>query len=416
MRNQDADEFFESFLIAAVAAILGIRGFLHLAGYPKVGGDALHIAPMLWGGLGMLVALGLLLGFLGKPAKSAAAVIGGAGWGTFIDELGKFLTHDNDYFFQPTFALIYVTFVLMYVAWERVHERRLTREEALANALELMLEAVRKDMDAEERQRALDLLAQCDPDDPVAQSVAAGLAQVELVPPGRPGAMYRVRQFARNSYRWLVERRWFVPALIGFFVLHALNTILQSVLVVRELTASLLLFGFGVLLASILLRPGASGPLARHGVAAAAVVLSAALLAGAVVAHRLLPMLGFLEWAELVSSVVPSLFVLVGIVRLRRSRLDAYRTFKTAVLVMIFVTQFFAFYHQQLLALIGLTGNILVWLTLRGMIQQEERLRAAAAGAAVAAGAVVVRPSASGGRPSAPGARRQDVSGRRPPS
>jgi hypothetical protein len=83
--------------------------FLHLSGYPTVGGESLHIAHMLWGGLLMLVALLLLLGFLGKPVKSAAAVIGGAGWGTFIDELGKFLTHDNDYFFEPTFALIYVT-------------------------------------------------------------------------------------------------------------------------------------------------------------------------------------------------------------------------------------------------------------------------------------------------------------------
>jgi hypothetical protein len=60
---------------------------------------------------------------------------------------------------------------------------------------------------------------------------------------------------------------------------------------------------------------------------------------------------------------VPALFVLVGIVRMRRSRLDAYRTFKTAVLIIIFVTQFFAFYHQQLLALFGLAVNILIeWL------------------------------------------------------
>jgi hypothetical protein len=385
MRNLDADEFFESFLIAAVAAILGIRGFLHLSGYPTVGGESLHVAHMLWGGVGMLVALGLLLGFLGKPAKSAAAVIGGAGWGTFIDELGKFLTHDNDYFFQPTFALIYVMFVLMYVAWERLHQRRLTREEALANALELMLEAVRKDMDAEERRRALDLLARCDPDDPVAQSIAAGLAQVELAPPRRPGLMYRTRHAARDFYRRLIGRRWFTTALIGFFVLHALNTILQAVVVMREFTASLLLFGFGlllasVLLASVLLRPGPagqrvdSGRAARLSVPAAAGVVVVALLAAAVVAHRLLPMLGFMEWAELSSSVVPALFVLVGIARLRQSRLDAYRTFKTAVLVMIFLTQFFAFYHQQLLALFGLTVNILVWLTLRGMIQQEERV------------------------------------------
>jgi hypothetical protein len=376
MRNLDADEFFESFLIAAVAAILGIRGFLHLSGYPTVGGESLHVAHMLWGGVGMLVALGLLLGFLGKPAKSAAAVIGGAGWGTFIDELGKFLTHDNDYFFEPTFALIYVTFVLMYVAWERLHSRTLSRQDALANALELMLEAVRKDMDAEEQRRALDLLARSDPSDAVARSLSRALAEVELAPASRPGLLYRARRGMRDLYRWLVRRRWFATALIGFFVLHALNTIVQTVVVMREFATALALVSFGLLLAGVLLRPGRSDRATRISVPAAVAVLVAALLAAAAVAHQLLPHLSFFEWAELVSSVVPALFVLVGIVRLRGSRLEAYRTFKTAVLTMIFITQFFAFYHQQLLALFGLATNILVWLTLRGMIQQEERLRA----------------------------------------
>jgi hypothetical protein len=375
MRNIDADEFFESFLISAVAAILGIRGFLHLSGYPTVGGESLHIAHMLWGGILMAVALLLLLGFLGKPVKSAAAVIGGAGWGTFIDELGKFLTHDNNYFFEPTFALIYVTFMLMYVAWERLHSTRLSREDALANALELMLEAVRKDMDAEERSRALALLAKCDPDDPVARSIARAIADVELAQPRRPGLLYQARHEARAFYRWLVRRRWFATALIGFFVLHAVNTVVQTMLVLRELAAALALLAFGLLLAGALLHPARSDRATRISLPAAVAVLAAALLAAAAVASRLLPYLSFFEWAELVSSVVPALFVMVGIVRMKQSRLEAYRTFKTAVLVMIFVTQFFAFYHQQLLALFGLTTNILVWLTLRGMIQQEERLR-----------------------------------------
>ena len=163
MRNADASEFFESFLISAVAAILLIRGFLYVTDYPTVGGDSLHIAHMLWGGLMMLVALVLLLGWLGKPYKSAAAVIGGAGWGTFIDELGKFITHDNDYFYQPAFALIYISFVVLYIIFDTHQRRRLSRDEAVANALELMLEAVRRDMDATEQKRALALLERCDP-------------------------------------------------------------------------------------------------------------------------------------------------------------------------------------------------------------------------------------------------------------
>jgi len=48
IRNLDADVHLEIFLVAAVAAILGIRLYLKLAGYPQLGGGSLHIAHMLW--------------------------------------------------------------------------------------------------------------------------------------------------------------------------------------------------------------------------------------------------------------------------------------------------------------------------------------------------------------------------------
>jgi hypothetical protein len=384
MRNLDADEFFENFLISAVAAILSIRVFLHLAGYPTVGGESLHIAHMLWGGLGLLVALLLLLGFLGKRVKSAAAVIGGAGWGTFIDELGKFLTHDNNYFFEPTFALIYVSFVVMYVAWERLHSRSMTHQEILANTLELMLEAVRKDMDAEERRRALDLLARADPDDPVAQSIARAVHEVELVPASRPGLMYRARSAARAFYAWLVRRAWFPTAVMAFFVIHSVTVVIQRMIVVNQLIVSLAVVAFGLLLAGVLLHPHSSARVTRLSKPAAVAVVAVAIVAGATIGQHTTSQLSFFEWGDLISAVVPALFVLLGVFRMRRSRLEAYRTFKTAVLIIIFVTQFFAFYHQQLIAVFGLLVNIVVWVTLRSMIQQEERLVRTAAGAALA--------------------------------
>jgi hypothetical protein len=374
MRNVDAPEFFENFMISAVAAILTIRVFLHLSGYPTVGGESLHIAHMLWGGLLMLAALLMLLGFLGQPVKAAAAVVGGIGWGTFIDELGKFLTHDNNYFFEPTFALIYVIFVLLYVVWDALHSRTLTRQESLANALELMLEAVRSDMDPEERQRALDLLASCDPDDPVVRSMATALANVELVEPGRPGPLARARSWARLFYRWIVRQRWFPTGLIVFFIAHSANALIQAAAVVRQVAASVALLLGGLLVAGALLHPGNPLQITRLSVPAALAVVGAALLAGAAAGHQVLPALSFFEWAELLSSVVPTLLILVGIARLRRSRLEAYQTFKTAILILIFVTQFFTFYHQQLLAVLGLAVNIVIWVTLRSIIQQEERL------------------------------------------
>ena len=82
--------------------------FLTVTGFPKLGGGELHIAHMLWGGALMLVGLLLLLIYLDRPVQHVAAVVAGLGFGTFIDEIGKFVTSDTDYFFRPAVAMIYV--------------------------------------------------------------------------------------------------------------------------------------------------------------------------------------------------------------------------------------------------------------------------------------------------------------------
>src|SRR6266404_1395650 len=88
VRAADAD-LLDTFLISAVATIVIIRIFLEATGYPQLGGGGLHIAHVLWGGLGMLVAIVLLLLFLTSTSRLVAAVVGGVGFGAFIDELGK---------------------------------------------------------------------------------------------------------------------------------------------------------------------------------------------------------------------------------------------------------------------------------------------------------------------------------------
>jgi hypothetical protein len=115
IRDADAGDSIEILLVSAIAAILAIRAFLALTGYPQLGGAGLHIAHMLWGGLFMLAALVLLLSYWNPSLRRTAAVLGGIGFGTFIDELGKFITSDNDYFYEPTIALLYVLFVLLFL-------------------------------------------------------------------------------------------------------------------------------------------------------------------------------------------------------------------------------------------------------------------------------------------------------------
>ena len=73
IRNLDAGQLLETYLVSAVAAVLAVRFFLGATGYPRLGGAGLHIAHMLWGGALMLAAVLLLLSYLGQRVRRAAA-------------------------------------------------------------------------------------------------------------------------------------------------------------------------------------------------------------------------------------------------------------------------------------------------------------------------------------------------------
>src|SRR5438128_3434136 len=96
VRNFAAEEMLELFVVMAIFAVLVIRFLLGISGYPKLGGAGLHIAHLLWGGLLMLLSLLILLVYLGRRVMRLAAVVGGLGFGVFLDELGKFITSDNN--------------------------------------------------------------------------------------------------------------------------------------------------------------------------------------------------------------------------------------------------------------------------------------------------------------------------------
>src|SRR5438067_12088212 len=112
-RNIEIRSLLDTFFVCAIATILIIRLQLWATNYPKLGGGKLHIAHLLWGGLGMLIAIVVLLSFLGAARRHTEAVLGGIGFGFFIDELVKFVTSNNDYFFKAAAGMIYIVFILL---------------------------------------------------------------------------------------------------------------------------------------------------------------------------------------------------------------------------------------------------------------------------------------------------------------
>ena len=171
-RSLYGEDLLENFLVSAVASVLLIRLYLFLMGYPQIAPGNLHFAHMLWGGILMLIAIFMALGFLSRPAHEWASVLGGFGFGAFIDELGKFLTRDNDYFFQPTIAIIYATFILIYLAIRWVFNRQpLTYPENLANIFDILKQGSINGLNKEDEKTVVSLLEQCEPDNPLADKL-----------------------------------------------------------------------------------------------------------------------------------------------------------------------------------------------------------------------------------------------------
>ncbi len=327
VRDLEAEHFLELFLVAAVASVLGIRAYLELTNYPQIGGNGLHIAHVLWGGLLMLVALSILLGYSNRPVKRVAAIVGGIGFGAFIDELGKFITSDNNYFFEPTVAFMYLLFILLYLVNRVLHrDRTPTREEAMTNALELMKESVERDLDPNEQARALALLAPYRSTDQEAESLSTFIERMVTVPPPHPGFVRNWRIRLRRLYQFAVRQSWFRTVFITIFLAQSAATL---AIVVSRLFATW--------------RPE-------------------------------LPLeLSFSDWGELAGSAVSATLILIGATQLMRSRRETYEYCIRGMLVSIFITRVFLFANEQVSAVVGLGFDILILGLLRTLVEFEDQ-------------------------------------------
>jgi hypothetical protein len=324
-RNVEIGGLLDTLLVSSIFTILIIRLQLWATHYPKLGGGRLHIAHLLWGGLAMLVAIVILLSFLGRRLHHVAAVIGGVGFGFFIDELGKFITAQNDYFFKPAAGIIYLVFILLFLVTRRLQDGGvLTQEECLANAAELVAEGARGALEEPQRQLAFALLDRCDADHSLVEPLRTSLIKVACVPE-RETRWTRFVHRSEAEYFKLVAWPSFSRVLTGVFAIVAAVSLVQS--------------------------GNAVSRLASH--------------------HQQLEVISA---AGTVSSVIVAALILRGMYLLRESRLKAYVSFEHALMVQIFVGEVFAFLETQFGAAIGLVVNLGLILTIRYMIRAEKHL------------------------------------------
>jgi len=348
-RDYEAGQYLQDFLVATVVAILLTRLFLELTGYPRMGGGGLHIAHMLWGGLLMLVALVLLLVVLGKRAKRAGALIGGVGFGLFVDELGKFITSDNNYFFQPTIALIYSLLVLLFLGFRAIERRSLSEAELLANAADMVREVIMGGATEAEISRTLALLERSQAQGPLVDGLREAVQGAVRAREGRPPRIARAAARAWQLYDNLIAWRWFQRAVLLLFVGQA------------ALGFVMLLVLAGLML--LLLFPSVMPGLAPDPVSINLDLADST--TGAVGAV-----------GSVVVGLVSLAFVMLGAVELRRSRLGAYRWLERSVLVSVLFGQVLLFWEQQLGAILELAFSLLLLAALRYAIRQEEARQA----------------------------------------
>ncbi len=224
----------EAFILIAVATILITRLYLKLTGYPQVGGGNLHIAHTLYGELLMMLAL--LTGWLalGAGARRLAVVLAGVGFGLVLDEVGKFVTKDNDYFYGPAAEIMYLVVVIVLLGARAIRDLRpLSGQECLSSAAVVAADGVARGLGDRRRETGLRLVERArregaDPED--AQHVQALLLSARTAP-DRVAALERwaprLVPDIFGSPRWVPVLGWLIVlAAIGTLFLHTLGAAL----------------------------------------------------------------------------------------------------------------------------------------------------------------------------------------------
>jgi hypothetical protein len=217
-----AEQYILFTLLSFASSVILTRFFLDLAGYPQLGGNRFHIAHVLWGGLLLFIAsLGPLI-LANRWVYTASALASGAGVGLFIDEVGKFITANNDYFSPLAAPIIYAFFLLTVLLYIRVRRAPIREPRAaLYHALDGFEEVLEHDLDPREREELIETLhyVKGQTQSPEMAHLADHLLKfvndenLKIVPPGSTIWQQIVTYWEIAEARWM--NRWRTKAILA---------------------------------------------------------------------------------------------------------------------------------------------------------------------------------------------------------
>jgi len=226
-------------VIAFAITVVGTRLYLDITGYPQLGNETFHFAHALWGGLLQAVSAILMLVYLNEWVFSLSAALAGIGIGLFIDEIGKFITQSNDYFFPLAAPIIYVAFILCVFAYLyiRRHETDDTRA-TLYGVLEDLEMLLDDNLDSKTHRSLINRLERVneEAERPDLQHFSGALLtylqseQVNVKPPRNTYWTRLGEQLARLENRFLPKAVTHKLLILAFAVLGAISLIKIGVL------------------------------------------------------------------------------------------------------------------------------------------------------------------------------------------
>jgi hypothetical protein len=237
VRREGSGQYMVYVLVSFVISISVTRLFLSLSSYIQLGGGVIHISHLLWGGLLLFVASLLLLLFSNRKVYKLSAIFSGVGIGLFIDEVGKFITQQNDYFYPVAAPIIYIFFMLFLILVIRLRRQaKSTLRSEMHRSLENLQDWVDYPLtDANEVvliERLKNISANASPGH--VADLAASILQV-VQKDSRPSALERPslwQVFNEKFNRWISER--------GLRLLMAFAFILMAIVSVKNPVGELL--------------------------------------------------------------------------------------------------------------------------------------------------------------------------------